>query len=472
MTSRVRFSFGAMLTGAALLHCSTNVVMGTQTNEDAGQDAADVPDGDADVTGDAGATDAAVEDEFDIPDAAVACDAAPCAVAITGSNKFNFMGPPFDHFGSFCALLADGTVQCWGSNLDRRLGVDLDAGGGGLPMSSSPVRVEGLSDVTSVDVGGANGCVTIADGGVFCWGAPALVGAGVDADGGPPLFDPMLPTRQDLVPSAMRVAVGDETACVTSAAGKMVCWGNNQHQQLAKPPGEPFVPPAEIPLGDRPLALAATGVGISFALTNQGELFSWGSTECVGFSAQCMHRLGRDSSETIDPFPTLVPDISGARALALSSSHACAIAGRFVQCWGANRAGELGRGTTSQISALPAPTLLAEVTDADDVDAGSAPRRDVPLHVAADDGRTCAATASGRVYCWGFKGAETTGTPFRVEALSGPAVAVAIVGRTSCALLRSGIVECWGTNKHGLLGRGVDDPQLEDPKPGAVRFSQ
>lgn len=469
MTSRVRLSIGAMLTGAALVHCSTRVMLGTQETEDGGPDAADVVVGDADV--DADVSDAAVEDEFEIPDGAVTCDAAPCAVAIAASNKFNFTGPPFDHFGSFCALLADKTIQCWGSNLHRRLGVDVDAGAG-LPMSSSPVRVEGVSDVTSMDVGGANACVSIADGGVLCWGAPALISAGIDADGGPPLAEPALPVRQDLVPSATRVAVGDDTACVTTPAGKIVCWGNNQSQQLARPAGEPFLSPAEIPLGDRAVVLAAPGVGITFALTTQGAVFSWGSTDCVSFTAQCTHRLGRDSSEAIDPVPTFVPGIGGARALALSSSHACTIAGRFVQCWGGNRAGELGRGKVHQYSELPAPTVLAQVIDADDADGASDARPDVPLHVAADDGRTCAVMASGRVYCWGFRGPEATGTPFRVEGLSGPAVAVAIAGRTSCALVRSGIVECWGSNRHGLLGRGVDDPQLDDPKPGAVRFSQ
>jgi hypothetical protein len=50
-------------------------------------------------------------------------------------------------------------------------------------------------------------------------------------------------------------------------------------------------------------------------------------------------------------------------------------------------------------------------------------------------------------------------------------VAVGVGRLTTCALLRTGAVECWGSNQFGALGRGVDDEALFDATPAPVVFS-
>lgn len=60
-----------------------------------------------------------------------------------------------------CALLAGGTVACWGDNIEGQLG-----NGTTMPSSSTPVAVPGLTDVTAVSASGFHACALIADGSV------------------------------------------------------------------------------------------------------------------------------------------------------------------------------------------------------------------------------------------------------------------------------------------------------------------
>lgn len=68
---------------------------------------------------------------------------------------------------SACALLANGTLQCWGGNTQGQLG------NGGGTSSFVPVAVTGLSSAFSIAVGGAHACAVLADGAGWCWGSDA-----------------------------------------------------------------------------------------------------------------------------------------------------------------------------------------------------------------------------------------------------------------------------------------------------------
>lgn len=447
-----------------LVHCASQDDDDAAPEADGGGNAdATATDAGADADADGGATDASTDDEFDVPDGAVVCDAAPCAVAVAG-------GFGTKSAATFCALLDDGTLQCWGTNQQLRLGYTVD-GGGPIAMSSSPHRVPTLSGVTSVSIAGDNGCATDAAGKVSCWGVAAIVNSGRDPDAGAPFTAAVLPTPLDLVPTASSVALGGMgTACVTTKAGTISCWGKSDRAELARKTTAPLSPPSEIPIGGHTDLSAWPGHSWMFATTTSGEVFSWGAGVCS--NGRCDYMLGRDSSEDIDPVPTLVPSLANVRAIASSVEHVCAIAGRYVECWGDNSQGKLGRGYVSALSEFPGKTTLSLVTAADDADAGISDRGDVPLQLAADRAKTCAVMGSGRIYCWGPIGADRTqwGHPTRVEGLSGPAVAVALAVTTSCALLRSGVVECWGGNIFGALGRGNDDITFTDPLPAAVHF--
>lgn len=71
---------------------------------------------------------------------------------------------------SFCALLEDHTMQCWGYDQNGQLG-DQPASIGVNQSELTPVEVKGLTDVATMAVGTSHTCAALTTGGVKCWGA-------------------------------------------------------------------------------------------------------------------------------------------------------------------------------------------------------------------------------------------------------------------------------------------------------------
>jgi alpha-tubulin suppressor-like RCC1 family protein len=65
----------------------------------------------------------------------------------------------------YCALLTDGTAECWGDNPDGELG-----NGVSVDTSNTPVRVKGLAGATGLVGGGDGYCALLKSGGAECWG--------------------------------------------------------------------------------------------------------------------------------------------------------------------------------------------------------------------------------------------------------------------------------------------------------------
>ncbi|AKU95316.1 hypothetical protein AKJ09_01980 [Labilithrix luteola] len=450
------------------------------TDTDAATDSG--PSGPAPTGGDAGVDanvpDSGEDDDFVVPDASVVCGTGPCAVTMTG------------HGDSFCVVLQSGKMSCWGSNASGQLGYEAD----GKPFSATPHVLDNLANVTSASVGESNACARVASGDVFCWGAPDLVNAGIlPADGSGTFSAPVSqPTRMSAVPAGTSIAVGKDFACATASDGSLSCWGTNANQELGRGVTDAgsIVPPAKALLVTQEVAAIVPGASRTFAITSNNDLLSWGAGSLYGrddfnrLTNLVDYLLGRAISEDVDGFPALVPGLARVRGVATSSRHGCAVVGRDVQCWGSNELGQLGRGsfnpapTVFQLppSFLPDISNLRFVADAEETDAG-VPTKDVPIQVAVADEHSCAAMGSGHVYCWGKKGdkgvlgsrptQDLNGTPTRIDGLSEPAVGVASAGSTVCALLRSGAVECWGSNAQGQLGTGKAD-DLPHPAPSRV----
>jgi hypothetical protein len=152
----------------------------------------------------------------------------------------------------------------------------------------------------------------------------------------------------------------------------------------------------------------------------------------------------------------LVPD---GEQLAVSGGHACYVwsngSQNNLECWGSNLFGQSSALLPGTVDVtVDAPRRVVNVTD--------------PVAVAVNEEHSCALTAAGDVYCWGFNDQGQIGAPSapentcpsrkpeesgdyyacqpepqRVEGVAN-AVRIGVSRGRSCALLADGTVRCWG----------------------------
>lgn len=172
-----------------------------------------------------------------------------------------------------------------------------------------------------------------------------------------------------------------------------------------------------------------------------------GGVKCWGNNENGRLGVGDLSKRTL---PTDVVGLtSGVKLIESGGQHTCVVTtGGGVKCWGQNLYGQLGNGnTTDQTSPVDVVGLSSGVTA-----------------VAAGGSTTCALLTTGGVKCWGDNtfgqiGDGTTDhrlTPVDVPGLTSGVKALALGGVHSCALLQSGAVKCWGDNGDGEVGDGTN----------------
>ena len=140
--------------------------------------------------------------------------------------------------------------------------------------------------------------------------------------------------------------------------------------------------------------------------------------------------------------------LTGVSAVAAGgSSHTCAVtATDGVKCWGLNKDGQLGDGTTIS---RRTPTDVSGL--------------EIDSIVAPGGFHTCALSAAGAVKCWGNSRVGQVGdgtntvrsTPVDVSELGSQIAAIAAGFNHTCVLTSAGGVKCWGQNILGQLGDGT-----------------
>lgn len=287
----------------------------------------------------------------------------------------------------FCGIDADGQGVCWGRDGSGQLGrgqVLLDGNEAGA--------ITGGMRWLDISVGRLTTCGLAADGMGYCWGlnqrgtvgaAQIPVNAQVDT-----------PTRVDGLGTIKSISAGWTHACAIRANGEAWCWGSNGEGQL----GTGVVDTnshrsAERVIGGQVFDKIALGSRFGCALTPAGDAYCWGAN----FTGQ----LG-DGSTTERTQPVAVAGGHKFTQIVASSGfatgtfgappgldfgtygHACALdtAGK-AWCWGWNRDGQVGDGTSIDRAA---PVAVAGGLTFDAISAGGA--------------YTCAMKGS-RAWCWG-----------------------------------------------------------------------
>jgi hypothetical protein len=139
--------------------------------------------------------------------------------------------------------------------------------------------------------------------------------------------------------TATAVAVGADHTCALTSVGGVKCWGDNYHGALGDGTATDRYAPVDVSGLRSGVQAIATGDYFSCALTDEGGVKCWG-----------FNRFGQlgDGTTRDRHTPVAVAGLArGVAAVAAGSAHACALTSAgAVRCWGYNGLGALGDGTT------------------------------------------------------------------------------------------------------------------------------
>ncbi len=327
-----------------------------------------------------------------------------------------------------CALARTNRLYCWGRNDTRQSAPEMAA-----EAITSPTYVSAIAAVGQwqVAMGRAHTCA-LAAGVTYCWGETARGQCGISTSVPIPS-----PTVVSNLPNATTLAGGDDFTCALLASGEVRCWGDNASGQLAAPLTTQFrAMPTRVVLAadttDAPSRLVA-GPDTMCVRTRGGRVDCWGRNHAGQVPG---------SDNGVVTAPVRVQTYEGVE-VSLGREHQCVWnAAGNARCWGENFVGQLGNGT------LDPATYTAPVT-----------LPGVARTVTAGSQQTCA-VLSGVLRCWGALGFGGLGngldalvpTPFPVPSTEGATRVVAGAAH-ACALVGTGAeLRCWGYNRDGQAG--------------------
>lgn len=345
----------------------------------------------------------------------------PTPVNVTGVSGATALAAGGGHS---CTLVAGGAVKCWGDNGSGQLG------NGSRRDSPTPVNVTGVSGATVLAAGGGHTCVLVAGGAVRCWGDNA---SGQLGNGSTTISTTAVEVTG--VIGATALTAGIRHTCALVAGGVLKCWGDNTYGQLGNGSLTNSVTAVDVSDVSGTTAIAAGGFHTCAVVAGR-------AVKCWGYNGFGQIGIGNPPQSTTAVY---VAGVSGAAGLAAGGFHSCAVvAGGALKCWGYNEHGELGDGSRNN---SPTPVDVIGVTDTIALSAGSR--------------HTCAVIAGGALKCWGYNADGQLGN-FSTADLSTPAIVTGVTGTSTvaaggghtCALV-AGTARCWGGSVHGQLGDGT-----------------
>jgi alpha-tubulin suppressor-like RCC1 family protein len=205
-------------------------------------------------------------------------EAAPASatvpVPVAGAMRFISVSAGLNHS---CGVTVGGQLSCWGLNKDNQLGND------SLDRSKSPVMI--ASDVTflSVTAGGQHTCAIAADTTAYCWGDFEHGRLGIGESLGQHLKDKKHQSSPAPVDGRMTfrsLSAGGAHTCGVTTGGKAYCWGDNLEGRLGT--GGSFLTarqwntkPSAVE-GDLKFTMISAGEYHSCGVTTEGAVYCWG----------------------------------------------------------------------------------------------------------------------------------------------------------------------------------------------------
>jgi alpha-tubulin suppressor-like RCC1 family protein len=345
--------------------------------------------------------------------------------------------------GFACAIDDSASLWCWGSNRHHVVDPGMQLS---YPLAT---RITGNPGWTAIDGGGGQIC-GIRDGRLYCWGQNDHGEVALGTPGDVPA--PAEIAFTDSPATWLAVSAGTSYTCAVAGDGSLYCWGRNHHGVLGiGNDDENDHPPTRVGGLTDWTAVAAGDTHTCGISASMGAL-CWGN----GYSGED-GPLGTSPPVTS---PVAVPLPGKPTSLGVTTYSSCGTVDTgSVYCWGDNSSSQLGDpklvpGTTMQ---SPQPVLASDVTGWTQLDATA--------------NMTCG-LAGDAVYCWGaaFAGGLGAGvwSDRRFGQIAMGASAIAVGGNLDVSpvsgndqqdldlacLIAGGEVQCWGDNRFGQLGTG------------------
>lgn len=299
-----------------------------------------------------------------------------------------------------CAVLANGSLKCWGSN---GYGEIDQASAMGYP---SPVTPRSVPVAQAAALGWRQSCWLVS-GAAVCDSFYVV----------PPL-------------TGVQALTAHMVLCARMNTGTVKCWGSNGSGDLGDGTTTSDYGAWHDVLNLTNVSSLETGGfsgGHTCAVMN-GGVWCWG--------ANAEGQLGIAKTTTFSSTPVQVPGITTARQVALGGGYSCAVlTDNTVRCWGLLPNGALGTGTHT-VQTISGWTGVTSV--------------------AAGYAFVCA-LRSGQVYCFGSNSTGQLGGSSATTPVTGltNVTALAAGDQHVCVVQTSGDVRCWGLNSSGQLGNGT-----------------
>ena len=261
--------------------------------------------------------------------------------------------------------------------------------------------------------------------------------------------------------SVAAISAGADHACAMLSTGRINCWGNNSYGQLGDGTvtDRSLLPVKVSGIASAVAVSASAGhhAEHTCALLGTGEVVCWGNNRVGqlgnGTTGGPDACAGDPGPPQCSATPVRVTALTNAVAISAGVQHTCALLStREIDCWGSNFYGALGAGTTIDSAT---PVRVGAITNA--------------TAIGASEEQSCARLATGAVDCWGINNAGSLGigTNAGPETCNGspcstvPRMVSAITNASDiatnfapCTLLADAHVACWGDGFFGQLGNG------------------
>lgn len=323
-----------------------------------------------------------------------------------------------------CALVADGHVWCWGSNLYGELGDPSLP-----PLSHYPAhRVPGLENVDLIEASNHATCARV-EGEVYCWGRNELGELGTGTKPQPPPIEP----QRVALPVGAHVSLlagTDATMCAVVDQREVWCWGrrlNGQpwwgEQHSANP--MPIAGLSDMPVIDR----IAVGSHVGCVVTADGlDVRCWGGTDETT-------SVGNGSLGVVPAATSVTDDLVVPVEHIAIRGFVCTTAAGQLQCWGdlSEHGGDV----------YTVPTTIAGISGA-----ASSMQLGWKHQCFLWPTKEVACRGYGKYGELGLEGLEG-GYIYDLVTMAGEVEQLATGWQHNCVLLSNGGVSCWGNNFKG-----------------------